>query len=106
MTRLLSIITISTIIAFCMLGAIGCSTNHDSNNISTSNADSQQVASTDKKARSNRNVSNTDKVILRCGSVLTKTKKPCRNRVAEDSFCHLHRDAEAKSPTTPVEFLQ
>lgn len=100
MTRIAVVICISTIIAFCMLSAIGCSTN---NKVTT---DKVATSTTSSTSRANKNTSNTDKVILRCGSVLTKTKKPCRNRVAEDSFCHLHAAREAATPTTPSEFLQ
>jgi hypothetical protein len=34
------------------------------------------------------------KIILRCLSTLTKTGKPCQNKVKEDSFCHLHATLE------------
>lgn len=52
-------------------------------------------AETADKRPARKSDAETAHIVLRCGSTLTKTGKPCRNRVKEDSFCHLHAEKEA-----------
>ena len=74
-------------ILFAAAFVTGCSANH------TSTATKPiQIAVSEKTKGDSVN----DAPILRCGSTLTKTKKPCQNRVKEDSFCHLHARLEAE----------
>lgn len=80
-------LTITTLILAVALTLIGCSAQPNNTNNQTN-----QVAVADKKAKGD---GVNDKPIVRCGSKLTKTGKPCQNRVREDSYCYLHAEKEA-----------
>ncbi len=82
MNRTLMTILITVTIAASLV-LTGCST------------DNSQVLDGKVEAKASKKLNGTaNRVTLRCESTLTRSGKPCQNKVREDSYCHLHEKLE------------
>ena len=92
-------LTLATLLLAAALTLTGCQATP-----TTTTSQINQGAVSEKKAPNRDGIN--DAPILKCGSILTKSGKPCKNRVKEDSFCRLHAKREAETGATKAEFLQ